>query len=61
MNATTMTKWVFIEAAIFAVWLFIVLTSGIATTSAIVMLIVMNIVPLTKLCETIERRYRKDC
>ena len=61
MNATTATKWFLIEAAIVAVWLFIVLTSGIATTTAIVMPPVMNIVPLTKLCETLERRYRKDC
>ena len=61
MKATTATKWFLIEAAIVAVWLFIVLTSGIATTTAIVMLLVMNIVPLSKLCETLECRYRNGC
>ena len=61
MNATSTTKWFLIEAAIIAVWLFIVLTSGIETTAAIVMLMVMNIVPLMKLCETLDRRFRKDC
>ncbi len=57
----TIAQWGVVEAAIVAVWLFIVITSGIAATTAIVMFVVMNIVPLTKLCETLDHRFRKRC
>ena len=58
MSATETTKWFLIEAVIVAAWLFIVLTTGIQTTTAIVMLAVMNIVPLAKLCDVADRCLR---
>ncbi|HEX5368249.1 MAG TPA: hypothetical protein VFY10_02435 [Dehalococcoidia bacterium] len=61
MSATTATKWFLVEAMIVAVWLFIVLTSGIGTTTAIVMFMVMNFVPLTKLYEAAEHRLGRRC
>lgn len=57
----TIARWGAIEVVIVAVWLFILLTSGIDTTTAIVMFLMMNIVPLAKLCEVLEHRHGRRC